>query len=348
MISTILVPTTIKELAELSRLFFAWHACERINASCQDHFKLRTNLQPRLLLTFPSPQDEKIARYVKNLFVIYALDEIFSGVDISFLAINPADDIYIKSIPFGSRIPLLKLIKPLPQFGLKSGPNLQFFESIKLCDTSGLTLLNETDMLPIVPNWIEICNEAIPSGVDFLVAGATYLGNQDLPARIAMHLNGNALYNTSSQYFMEEYLPLWRQSLANMCKYKLNAAYDIWLDLAISHSSEHRDRDRLAKKYLWLKNQPPLEDLIKFKSKMIIIPEIYNLGAPIDALSQDQITRLSEEPTPKVLIHSRASFPGILSYLLLHSRGILPGSSLDALAASIDGIKGFESTLAIL
>lgn len=348
MISTILVPTTTKELADLSRLFFAWHACQRINASCQNKLKSQSKRQPHLLLTFASPQDEKIARYVKNLFAIYALDEVFSGINISFLAINPAEDVYIKSIPFGSRIPLLKRIKPLPQFGLKSGPNLQFFESIRLCDTSGFTLLNETDMLPIAPNWIEICNEAIPSGVDYLVAGATYLGNQDLPARIAMHLNGNALYNTSSQYFMEEYLPLWRQSLANMCKYKLNAAYDIWLDLAISHSSEHRDRDRLGKRFLWLNNQPSLDDLIEFKSKMKIIPEIYNLSASSDSLSQDQTTRLSEDPAPKALIHSRASIPGILSYLLLRSRGILPGSSLDALAASIDGIKGFESTLAML
>ena len=348
MISTILVPTTTKELADLSRLFFAWHACQRINASCQNQLTLKSKLQPRLLLTFPSPQDEKIALYIKKLFAIYALDEVFSGIDIAFLAISSTEDIYIKSIPFGSRIPLLKRIKTLPQFGLKSGPNLQFFESIRLCDTSGFTLLNETDMLPIAPNWIEICNEAISSDVDFLVAGATYLGNQDLPARIAMHLNGNALYNTSSQYFMEEYLPLWRQSLASMCKYKLNAAYDIWLDLAISHSSEHRDRDRLGKRFLWLRNQPPLLDLIKFKSKMIIIPEIYNFGAPIDSLSQDQITRLLEEPTPKALIHSRASIPGVLSYLLLRSRGILAGSSLDEIATSVDGISGFESTLAML
>jgi hypothetical protein len=347
MISTILVPTTTKELAELSRLFFAWHACQRIKASCENQLKLKTR-QPRLLITFPSPQDEKIARYVKDLFAIYALDEVFSGVDISFLAINPADDIYIKSIPFGSRIPLLKRIKPLPQFGLKSGPNLQFFESIKLCDTSGLTLLNETDMLPIAPNWIEICNEAIPSGVDFLVAGATYLGNQDLPARIALHLNGNALYNTSSKYFMEEYLPLWRQSLASMCKFKLNAAYDIWLDLAISHSSEHRDRDHLSQKSLWLKNQPPLSDLIKLKSKMLIISQIYNFCGAADCFAPEQIARLAEGPNPPALIHSRASIPSVLSYLILRSREILPRSSLNALSASFDGVKGFEAILAIL
>jgi len=347
MISTILVPTTTKELAELSRLFFAWHACQRIKASCENQLKIKTR-QPRLLITFPSPQDEKIARYVKDLFAIYALDEVFSGVDISFLAINPADDIYIKSIPFGSRIPLLKRIKPLPQFGLKSGPNLQFFESIKLCDTSGLTLLNETDMLPIAPNWIEICNEAIPSGVDFLVAGATYLGNQDLPARIALHLNGNALYNTSSKYFMEEYLPLWRQSLASMCKFKLNAAYDIWLDLAISHSSEHRDRDHLSQKSLWLKNQPPLSDLIKLKSKMLIISQIYNFCGAADCFAPEQIARLAEGPNPPALIHSRASIPSVLSYLILRSREILPRSSLNALSASFDGVKGFEAILAIL
>jgi hypothetical protein len=348
MISTILVPTTTKELAELSRLFFAWHACQRIKASCQNQLKLKTRLQPRLLITFPSPQDEKIARDVKKLVAIYALDEIFSGFDISFLAINSAEDIYIKSIPFGTRIPLLKRIKPLPQFGLKSGPNLQFFESIKLSDTSGLTLLNETDMLPIVPNWIEVCNEAIPSGVDFHVAGATYLGNQDLPSRIALHLNGNALYNTSSQYFMEEYLPLWRQSLASMCKFKQNAAYDIWLDLAISHSSEHRDRDRLGKRFLWLKNQPPLSDLIKLKSKMLIISQIYNFCGAVDCFAPDQIVRLTEGPNPPALIHSRASIPSVLYYLILRSREIMPRSSLNALSASFDGVKGFEAILAIL
>ena len=348
MISTILVPTTTKELADLSRLFFAWHACQRINLSCQNQFKFQSKLRPRLLLTFPSKHDDKLALYIKNLFANYALDEIFSGIDIFFLDINPAEDIYIKNIPFGSRMPLLKRLNPPPQFGLKSGPNLQFFESISLCDSSGFTLLNETDMLPIAPNWIEICNEALPSGGDFFVAGATYLGNQNIPARIALHLNGNAVYNTSSKCFVDQYIPLWRQSLANICQSKTNAAYDIWLDLVISHSSEHRDRDRLGKRFSWLKNQPHFEDLIAFKSKMIIIAEIFNFSAPIDSLALEQIIRLREEPAPRALVHSRASIPGILSYLLLRSREILPGSSLDALAASIDGIKGFESTLAML
>jgi hypothetical protein len=348
MISTVLVPTTPKELADLSRLFFSWHACQRINVTCRNQLQLCSKPQPRLLITFASPQDDKLAIRIRNLFEIYSLEEIFSGIDIFFLALEPADDIYIKDIPFRSKIPLLKRLNPPPQFGLKSGPNLQFFKSISLCDPSGITLLNETDMLPIVPNWIEICNQAVPSGVDFLVAGAAYLGNQKLSARIALHLNGNALYNTSSKYFAEEYLPMWRHSLASMCASEISAAYDVWLDLAISHSSENRDREHLSQKSLWLKNQPPLSDLIKLKSKMLIISQIYNFCGAADCFAPDQIARLAEGPNPPALIHSRASIPSILSYLLLRSREIMPRSSLNALSASIDGVKGFEAILAIL
>ena len=348
MISTVLVPSTAKETADLSRLFFSWHACQRIKAFRLGQSFLRSKQRPRLILTFPSSKDEKLAKYIENLFEIYSLEEIFSEFNIFFLDFDPAEDIYIKKIPFRSRIPLLKRINPPPRFGIKSGPNLQFFESIGLCDTSGFTLLNETDMMPIDANWVEICDQAVPSGLDFLVAGAAYLGKNKLSARVALHLNGNAVYNTSSRFFMEEYVPLWRQSLANMCQSQISAAYDVWLDLAISYSSEHRDRDRLGGKYLWLKDQPPLNDLILFKSKMFIIPEICNFSMPSDSFDSDQVIRMREESSGKALIHSRSSIPAILSSLLMQAREIVPRSSLDALRASIVGVKGFESAFALL
>ena len=348
MISTVLVPSTAKEAADLSRLFFSWHACQRIKSFRLGQSFLRSKQRPRLILTFPSSKDEKLAKYIENLFEIYSLEEIFSEFNIFFLDFDPAEDIYIKKIPFRSRIPLLKRINPPPRFGIKSGPNLQFFESIGLCDTSGFTLLNETDMMPIDANWVEICDQAVPSGLDFLVAGAAYLGKNKLSARVALHLNGNAVYNTSSRFFMEEYVPLWRQSLANMCQSQISAAYDVWLDLAISYSSEHRDRDRLGGKYLWLKDQPPLSDLILFKSKMFIIPEICNFSMPSDSLDSEQVIRMREESSGKALIHSRSSIPVILSSLLMQAREIVPRSSLDALRASIDGVKGFESAFALL
>jgi hypothetical protein len=348
MISTVLVPTTAKEVGDLSRLFFSWHACQQIKSYRQGQLYLQSKQRPRLILTFPSSNDEKLVTYIEGLFDVYSLGEIFSDLNIFFLGFTPAEDIYIKEIPFRSRIPLLKRINPPPRFGIKSGPNLQFFESIVLCDTSGFTLLNETDMMPIEPNWVEICGEAVPSGLDFLVAGAAYLGKKKLSARVALHLNGNGVYNTSSRYFMEEYVQLWRHSLANMCQSQISAAYDVWLDLAISYSSEHRDRDRLSGKYLWLKNQPPLDELIMFKSKMLIIPEICNFGMPSDSLDCEQVIRMREESSRKTLIHSRGSIPAILSFLLLQARAIVSRSSLDALGAAIDGVKGFESALAML
>lgn len=114
-------------------------------------------------------------------------------------------------------------------FGLKSGPNIQFFRTLRkgklLSSTSGCVFLFETDITPLTNNWISIIEDELLTIGDFHVAGSTYNGKSVLPVELRSHVNGASIYNWNNSEFFE-YLELWEDIVRIGCKFAPWHAYD--------------------------------------------------------------------------------------------------------------------------
>lgn len=127
---------------------------------------------------------------------------------------------------------------PLP-YGLKSGPNMQFFRSIRevigrqICRHA--LILLETDAIPLMDGWIERLNcDLAGMRSDFLVAGARYEGEDTLPESIREHVNGNAVYNLSHPQF-EPFLADWEGLLLEAVKKEPDLPYDVAIEWAFAN-----------------------------------------------------------------------------------------------------------------
>lgn len=120
----------------------------------------------------------------------------FKCVEIIYLNISPADDVYKMDG---------KPANPMPKLGNISGPNILFFESIKYCSKFKYVLLIETDCIIMKDDFIEKFNNFVQHSGDFWIAGATYDGKtfMDCTNTLFLHLNGVALYKTGCPNFQE-------------------------------------------------------------------------------------------------------------------------------------------------
>jgi hypothetical protein len=118
-------------------------------------------------------------------------------------------------------------------YGLKSGPNLQFFRSVRhIAEQAGpkaAAILLETDAYPLRDDWISALNQRIAGLRDFLVAGAIYQGGSHIHPAIADHFNGNSIYGVGSRDF-KRFLEGWEAVLLHCVKLDERMAYDIALD----------------------------------------------------------------------------------------------------------------------
>jgi len=125
---------------------------------------------------------------------------IFKSVNLINIDIHADDDIYINVWNYNSFVG-----KPIPPYGLISGPNILFMKAMEVCKKYNTTLLLETDC-KLFPNWFEKTKSYV-SVEYFLVSGSTYDGEyiaidhdvSDYCNRL--HLNGVALYKTGSPVF---------------------------------------------------------------------------------------------------------------------------------------------------
>jgi len=129
-----------------------------------------------------------------------AVENIFKSVNLVNINIHPEDDIYTDINTYNS-----KAGKPIPVYGLMSGPNILFIKAMEVCKKYNTTLLLETDC-KLLPNWFEKSINYV-SMEYFLVSGSTYDGefiakNQDMPDyTLRIHLNGVAFYKSGSPVF---------------------------------------------------------------------------------------------------------------------------------------------------
>lgn len=114
-------------------------------------------------------------------------------------------------------------------YGLKSGPNLQFFKSlrsVKSLTKSKAVLLCEVDAFPLRSKWLRDLSLAVEgSKSNPLIAGAKYTGRTKLSNSIKDHYNGNSIYFIGDKDF-EGFLNDWEKKLLLSIPAYPNLAYD--------------------------------------------------------------------------------------------------------------------------
>lgn len=157
------------------------------------------------------------------------LKHIFSSIEVINLNLSTEDDLYISSLTPG---------QILPKYGLKSGPNSMFFNTINRCQIYNTTLLLETDCL-LSENWINNLYHYSKYANGFLISGALYDGLVFTKAGSAMmnHINGGtALYATSNN-ILQKVMDLLSIFLQKQIQNNMpGLAYDYALKLLIDHN----------------------------------------------------------------------------------------------------------------
>ena len=132
----------------------------------------------------------------------------------------------------------------MPALGMKSGPNIQFFKSIREISGYDFVMLNETDAFPQHEHWKTQLLSECKRGRDNIIIGSRYQGKVDLSGDIGDHLNGNAIYNLSHPLFREGLLDQWEKALCDACAINPDTAYDILFALLRNNPDYFEIRQR--------------------------------------------------------------------------------------------------------
>lgn len=115
------------------------------------------------------------------------------------------------------------------EYGMKSGPNIQFFKNIKhlIKHKSGQAcILCEVDTISLTSYWLDKIVNECKDIEDFYIAGSKYCGVSDVPKDIIDHINGNAVINYSNEGF-EYFFELWEKLLIKSMRHAPWHAYDV-------------------------------------------------------------------------------------------------------------------------
>lgn len=164
---------------------------------------------------------DDINRFMKNS-ELNVIQTVFHS-----LRLDPRESVYMRRL---KRTEACEL-----PYGSKSGPNKQFFDSIKRVlayssySLQDSLLLLEVDAIPIRKGWLSLLNKALENKPDFLIAGSRYQGESKLSPRINKHFNGNAIYGIGHLSF-EEFLKDWESLLKKAISEAHWIAYDICIE----------------------------------------------------------------------------------------------------------------------
>jgi hypothetical protein len=161
------------------------------------------------------------------------LQHIFANVELINLDLSSKDDVYIAH---------LSPDQELPRYGLKSGPNIAFLNTIKKMHTYNTTLLLETDCF-LKHNWINDIYHYVKYVNGFLVSGALYDGTVFTKSGSSMmnHINGGtALYATGNDILQKTidllFIFLEKQVQNNMPGLAYDYAFKLMIDNNINNS----------------------------------------------------------------------------------------------------------------
>lgn len=148
--------------------------------------------RPELVFSFSGAHSPEIERrFVAAFEALPRVKAGFSSLKVHFCDLAPEKDLYIRN-PIG---------RP-PKYGFKSGPNWQFYETMRaLKDGGGFAFLMETDCRPLAPGWVAGVCDVARQHRDAWIVGAHYSGMSPLHWSLARHINGNALYHVGDDDF---------------------------------------------------------------------------------------------------------------------------------------------------
>lgn len=115
-------------------------------------------------------------------------------------------------------------------YGQKSGPNIQFFRSMRKLKTYqrdlDSVLLMEVDAFPLGDGWLTSLNQVLSAApADTLIAGPRYAGVSKMHENIREHLNGNSVYHVGYDDFYH-FLDCWDSLLVKTMTIAPWMAYD--------------------------------------------------------------------------------------------------------------------------
>lgn len=233
--------------------------------------------------------------------------------EIKFIACELEDfeSIYIRDIPKDISTMVL------PAYGLKTGPNLQFFRSIQhLLDSpekyTGV-LFQEVDTIPLKDYWVDFINRDIQPLTDMLLIGSTYSGVSPLKPEQVNHLNGNAVYCLGNPLF-KHFLKLWKNLVIEVAKKAPWKAYDTATEWVIKYLQDDSCwvlDEKKRKHSAYFQSQELQEYLKIYSEKTHKLNEIINKAGPTELM-------------PETVFDPAAITKDLKSASVLHLRPALP------------------------
>ena len=215
-LTAIVVPLTKGEIDRLNILFMLWSTIEVVSRA-QERDPLVGWGELELIVSVDGWPDVSITNQIRDLFDAYQLERQFVDCRVNFCSINSEDNVYFRD---DDREPL-----KVPMYGLKSGPNLQFFRTMRACRSHNTVLLNELDAYPIRVDWMSQLRRLTRGAESFWVLGSPYRGKGRLGPGLA-HVNGNALYGVGLEGF-SPFLRLWERLLLKELRDNPGLPYDV-------------------------------------------------------------------------------------------------------------------------
>lgn len=189
------------------------------------------------------------------------------------------------------------------KYGKKSGPNIQFFESLKKlskknADASAAILL-ETDAHPIKCNWLLELNQRLQwMGKDVYVAGSKAV-LAEIQSIIKQHINGNAIYHVGKEDFFD-FLMFWERLLLESTKVNPDLAYDVVIEWSYHMSKLSSAHTNLCQ--VW--NEA---NALKYKQGIVNISKyLANISGAVESGEFEITLRRFLDKNPQLLIiHGR-------------------------------------------
>lgn len=213
----ILIPITTREVKRLSPLLAIW---KYLGSNLEKEKKGSAALSLSLCITISGENSGEATKEVMRRLQIFRIHNLYREITVKQIEIGPLDDIYFAALPKNEDF-------VVPTLGIKSGPNIQFFRSMRQLMEFDYVLLNETDAFPQTDEWQKELLEVCLSNREKAIIGSRYQGSIELGSEIKDHLNGNAIYNLSHSLFGEGLFDQWEKALAGVCSLEPNTAYDI-------------------------------------------------------------------------------------------------------------------------
>jgi hypothetical protein len=202
------------EIKDFANLVFYWHLVDR-------NFEKMANIDLVIALDNLSAENKGL---LEAIIDAGALKQRFGSVTHHVANIPAQHNFYIRD-------PNHSFDSAKTPYGLKSGPNYQFFRLLDYFAQKDYRYVYfcETDCFPIKSGWAQaVFNEALEND-PFYVLGSAFLGKSRVDPMIALHVNGAAIYNPRAEGF-NEYQSNWEKILLELVPELPYVAYDWALD----------------------------------------------------------------------------------------------------------------------